>query len=57
MISAMFAIPMFQVFALRSTCRENYIRTAAYTGEPIQRHLRLNEDQMDHLEEKGRKLP
>lgn len=43
----MFAVPMFQIFALRK--RENFVRTAAYSGEPIERHLRLNEDQFDQL--------
>ncbi|XP_064620630.1 uncharacterized protein LOC135483585 [Lineus longissimus] len=48
--AAMFAIPMFQVVALRHNRRaENFIRTPAYSGEPIERHMRLNQEQFDHL--------
>ena len=47
MRAAMFAIPMLQILAQRRA--ENYIRTPAYSGEPIERHMRLNEDQFGHL--------
>ena len=43
----MFAISIFQLVAQRR--RENLVRRPAYSGEPIERHMRLNEDQFDHL--------
>ena len=46
-MAVMLAVPMVQVIANRR--RANFLRRPAYSGEPIERHVRLNEDQFDHL--------
>ena len=43
----MFAIPMMQNVAMRR--RGNFVRQPAYSGEPVERHSRLSENQFDQL--------
>ena len=44
--AAMFALPVIEADRQRAA---NFLRRPAYSGEPIERHLRLNEDQLDHV--------
>ena len=46
-VAAVFAIPVIQAVALQRA--ENFDRRPAYSGEPIERHLRLNDGQLEHL--------